>query len=219
MAYSSANMDGESPDTENDSSIKELPLWEQVDRPRGILTKKDRELLLHGRDIEGQDLRNARYRIRQRVIASLHDIVALSIYMDSDEFSQITDHREYPFDMEKNLIGLAYKLLLYNSDENSPIETLEESIVTSIKDIESDRLDEEAHPNRVAVPSADIELKFRDLNLDSLQNKILSGDASVEEALYFTSHTEPDGNRTHARQIAIKMVADYIGVEYEPDDE
>lgn len=66
--------------------------WEKADRKRGILTKKDREYLLGEYQPTGQDRRNIRYRIRQRIKHALLDIQLLSSRIEYEELEQIVNN-------------------------------------------------------------------------------------------------------------------------------
>ena len=52
--------------------------WEDADRERGVLTKRERRYLLNEIELSGQDERNIRYQIRKRVIESLRDLILIS---------------------------------------------------------------------------------------------------------------------------------------------
>lgn len=61
-----------------------------ADRPRGILTKGDRELLLKEKDYDNkQQVRDARYRLRNHMKAALLDAHLLSSYYSLDECAAV----------------------------------------------------------------------------------------------------------------------------------
>lgn len=91
---------------------------EYTDRKRGILTKNDREYLLGKKEISGQDERNLRYRMRQRVLQSLLDIELLALAYDDDELEKIFQDDQFP---AKGVITatlrLAYRMSRHRFDD------------------------------------------------------------------------------------------------------
>lgn len=86
---------------ESDSDFSDFDEWVdqntqhlESDRKRGILTKKDREYLLGELEIDGQDERNLRYRMRQRVIAGLLDICLLGESYPDEELEDVLESDE-----------------------------------------------------------------------------------------------------------------------------
>jgi len=64
--------------------------YPNIDRPRGIFTPTDREVLVGDKEYESeQGLRNARYRLREHVRESLLDIFLMSSYFEQDELVQV----------------------------------------------------------------------------------------------------------------------------------
>jgi hypothetical protein len=78
--------------TPNDDDSQNEQVWENTGRDRGILTKTDREYLLGERDIDGQDERNARYRIRQRLTEGFLDITLIALKMSHEDISQVVNN-------------------------------------------------------------------------------------------------------------------------------
>lgn len=115
-----------------DSDIDELASesWEETNRKRGILTKGDREYLLGQRELSGQDERNTRYRIRQRVAQGLLDIQLLADYFPLSDIKQIVEKNEdiSSTPVSKNLIQFAYKLLIADPGIRDPKTWLEDLI-------------------------------------------------------------------------------------------
>lgn len=66
----------------------------QIDRERGILTSHDRAYLLGEKELDDQDERNARYRIRQRTIQAIYDMHLISNFVSFDDMKQISDEVE-----------------------------------------------------------------------------------------------------------------------------
>lgn len=89
-----------------------------IDRKRGILTKNDREYLLGEKEISGQDERNLRYRMRQRILQSLLDIELLAMAYDDEELQKIVQDDQFP---GKGIITatlrLAYRMSRHRFDD------------------------------------------------------------------------------------------------------
>lgn len=69
----------------------EHPKWKYGDRKRSILTERDRNLLWGDLDLEGQRLRDAQYRIRQRVLNGLYDMEGIAFRLKPDEVQKVVD--------------------------------------------------------------------------------------------------------------------------------
>lgn len=107
--------------------------WKDIDRSRGILTKDDRKYLLGEKDLEGQDEINKRYKIRQRVIQALIDIVVLYIHLDDEDRKQIAnDDRVATAITRESAVGLAYDLLYYSDDLGDPVGAFEQMIAGAV---------------------------------------------------------------------------------------
>lgn len=90
-----------------------------TDRKRGILTKKDREYLLGEYQPEGQDERNTRYRIRQRLKEALADIELISWELSEQELKQVIDSSNDMLGERGiwSLLSLAYQIQLLIGSE------------------------------------------------------------------------------------------------------
>lgn len=84
----------------------------KTDRPRGILTSTDRELLLGQKEYESdQALRNARYRIREHIRHSLLDMFLIYNHIDYDELAQVA-RRQDKLNSNNDIGGAALGLAL-----------------------------------------------------------------------------------------------------------
>lgn len=72
----------------------ESPLYKIPNRKSGILTQRDREYLLDELDIGGQEERNLKYRMRQRVIASLIDLQLIGLKYPTEELRKVASELE-----------------------------------------------------------------------------------------------------------------------------
>ena len=112
----------------NESSLGDFSEFEtlieksqKIDRKRGILTQTDREYLLGKKEIDGQDERNLKYRLRQRVQNALLDIPLL-IKLSDEDLSKIADEIPYTRQIAKPYgLGqyiLAFAFLYSRNDPN-----------------------------------------------------------------------------------------------------
>lgn len=59
-----------------------------------MLTRTDRELLLHRKEYDSeQSRRNARHRLREHIRNSLHDIFLIASHLERDELKQLVDRQ------------------------------------------------------------------------------------------------------------------------------
>lgn len=125
-------------DNDEQSSLDELTqftTYRNADRTRGILTKSDRQYLLSEKEVSGQEERNLRYRMRQRVVQSLLDIALLSELYPDEELMKIFDHDDiYESIVIDGLLELAYRSTQATFDDvNNQMETrLEKEISNSL---------------------------------------------------------------------------------------
>jgi hypothetical protein len=100
----------------------ELPATD-TERPRGALTKTDRELLLGTKEYEkGQQRRNAWYRLRQHIRESQLDIHLIATHCPQDQLLKIqqqleNEHGELAMRTSGNLFHLGFRML-YNTVES-----------------------------------------------------------------------------------------------------
>jgi hypothetical protein len=169
-------------------------LWDAVkdsDRKRGFLTKRDREYIFGNHELDGQEERDLRYRIRRRVENGLLDAVALDSYED-EELEKVLSSADYPLD---NLIVLLYSLafrLLWVAFESNLLvsgtakdadlsEIMEDMLLHSITREERDR-------EGVTEVEVDIEIKSSEFDEDLILNRILAGNATIEEFWTYEKH-------------------------------
>lgn len=158
-------------------------LWDAVvdpDRKRGFLTKRDREYIFGEIDVEGQEERDLRYRIRNRVKNGLLDVAALDAYPDGELQKIISSADSPPDNIIVHLYTIAYRLLLksYGSTLAAGAEDLsgvmEDMLKHSIERVER-------HREGVVEVDVDIEIDRSDFDEDLILNKILAGNATTEE--------------------------------------
>lgn len=93
----------------------------------------DREYLLGEKQLEGQDERNARYRIRSRLIQSLLDLALLGEELHPRDMDQVVaDERLSNEWIPIMLIAQANAFLLYNDDIVDPASKLENWVESAV---------------------------------------------------------------------------------------
>jgi len=110
--------------------------WNDPDRGRGILTSTDRRYLLNQAEFEGQDERNARYRIRKRILHSLYDIYLINHHVQMRDIEQVME--EISTSPSSQVLQLAYNLIKHDENIDNDIEYLEERIESLVSMIEID---------------------------------------------------------------------------------
>ena len=110
-----ADWDGEGDDRSLESESAHRPAGRPLDRPRGVLSQRDREYLVGESDIEPktQSERNVRGTIRERVKNALLDFTLLLSHLPPRDRRQIFDSSD-----REMKIGIAYTLgFLYHETE------------------------------------------------------------------------------------------------------
>lgn len=126
-------------DNPTDDAVR--PVWTEADRDRGILTQHDREYLLESQELEGQDERNARYRIRQRVFQSLYDMALISEHLDDNDLAKIADDIQEDAEFPQRVLNapLLLRLAFISAqNESGIVRGLEESVSDAVVDWRSE---------------------------------------------------------------------------------
>jgi len=163
-------------------SFEEHPAYQWEDRGRGILTDQDREYLAGERELTGQDERNARYRIRQRLIRALDDIAFLNWHLANEDLAQVAEENHLHPDY---LISMACQLLA----KRNPLEmeeTLEKELQISIPSA----LAGQDHTDQGSVyyyeTDVDITTTRKEIDLDELEENLPQIDTEDLEQLALT---------------------------------
>ena len=142
----------------DDAKDIEKPQHLVSDRDRGILTQHDREYLLGETELDGQDERNARYRIRQRTIQALHDMSLLSFQGSHDDLEQIT--KEVDRVSIQGGIELMYDLLAADPDVTETLDELEGVVADAMTSVHAPSRDNVDEPGIYSVDaSVDIDVE------------------------------------------------------------
>lgn len=146
--------------------------WEETDRKRGILTQADREYLLGKKSVSGQDERNMRYRIRQRIVNSLLDIRIIVDYLSMEDMNQIANKEQIANrGILTRIIMLSYDLLIQNDTIMDPIEIFEDQVAYAVV-VKTPRPEdmEQAQPK----VKTEIEIEFEEKTRADLLEEIVS---------------------------------------------
>lgn len=149
--------------------------WENTGRDRGIFTPHDRKYLLEDIELSGQDERNARYRIRQRLVQSLYDLYLLE-FISQDDLSQVINENE----LINGKLGtdLACRILSIDSEAKMPVETLKKQIRESI----ATYLVGQSDNSRITKANISIEIEVSNdtISIDYLTDTLGADKESVE---------------------------------------
>lgn len=165
------------------------------DRKRAVLTERDRGLLWGDLELQGQQLRDAKYRIRQRVINGIYDMEAIANMLEYEELEKVVNRledREHIVEGEEprhetdNAISWIFKLLFKIQLLHS-----ENKGTNFISDLE-DNLEEEFQdcygPGELSIS---YELFEPDERQEELAKKIVTGKADIDEYNYFVINYKP----------------------------
>lgn len=155
------------------------PEYTEPDRKRGILTKNDREYLLDELEISGQDERNIRYRIRQRLIQSFLDLQLLSKEYPDDELEKVMDHDDIP---ERgtilSLVNMAYNISVLESRfTTEDFERIIEQVVRQqrVKQIEVPQSLEDFHEIE-----ANVDISVKEGDIQSVIDSLVKSEVDTE---------------------------------------
>jgi hypothetical protein len=202
------------------------PEWRELDRPRGIFTKRDREYLTLPSRFEGQTERDVRYRIRERLVNTFYDAAFLDTVSHDDLTSVFASIGPGSLLLSHNLLGFALKSLRVAVERETEFsdEYYETAIEDAIQSTEAKFLnnqDESADETKLGFDytvvsiSADIDVERKQFDGDQLREKILSGNANRGEFEEFWKHGSrrrliAEANKRNLSEIA---VTDEFGME------
>jgi hypothetical protein len=126
--------------TEDDVQNEEQPAWKNVNRDRGILTQEDRKYLLGKKEVSGQDERNTRYRIRQRIVNSILDMAFIFEEISVEDRIQVfSDEKLSSERSEFYSLFVALSLIRYqNPNSDKMASNIEEHSEDAIKILPTD---------------------------------------------------------------------------------
>ncbi|QLK25756.1 hypothetical protein HYG81_17005 [Natrinema zhouii] len=219
---------------------------DRADRKRGILTKSDREYLMGKKDFDnGQQLRDTRYRIRERFKAAYLDLVLMFATWPTSEYISILEsgqdedephignatgvpspffHMGLKFHYignRKDWFGDGWRANLSLEDE------LADRLVTNIAHVERQLLENEkiSHGKRGEIPtdiSVDIDIERDQFDNESMLRKLVHGDPTHEELFFFLRNGNVDELRRRLRKYDAEIVYENSAgeeVNVGPDDE
>lgn len=139
IPYSDPNMVQDN-NTEDGVQSEEQPAWKNVNRDRGILTQEDRKYLLGKKEVSGQDERNTRYRIRQRIVNSILDMAFIFEEISIEDRERVfSDEKLSSERSEFYSLFVALSLIRYqNSNSDKMASNIEEDIEDAIRLLPTD---------------------------------------------------------------------------------
>ncbi|MFB6199159.1 MAG: hypothetical protein ABEI52_13000 [Halobacteriaceae archaeon] len=202
----------------NDSGDDTDEPWNKTDRARGFLTQTDREYLVDERELEGQQERNTRYRIRQRAIQGLLDVVFLHHHLSGEDRRQIAQHGDLNRSVVRSEIhGMAYDLLMFSDDYGSDmslIEALEKELEVMLDAYHP--YEEIGEVGGIVDRTVSVEVNVEDETYtpEKIENRLYSGDANYVEAMTYREVSMQDGydfeGEEEALEIAKQIVDEYL---------
>lgn len=212
------------------------------DRKRGILTRNDRELLIKGtlRQNSGesknkQQLRDARYRIRNRVKAALFDICLLALMYPDKERDTILGSIEKNVDDNKvGAIGLVNLLcdfavsFVHIGVDNGYIEEsvggdqeLEDFLQRAIRGAIL-HAEEDTSNKTMTDVDVDIRIRRKDFDEEKVLHELVYGSPTQEQFFFYTHHGDMKRLQEMLQEHDTAIVfTDPFGEEHrvEPDNE
>lgn len=196
--------------TDLDGFDEYTPDWRKVERKRGILTKKDREYLVGDYQPEGQDERNTRYRIRQRIRQSLKDIILISYHLSDEDLRQIMDSKGMTSLQMRELLALAYRIQLqllritHAGERDEGFRTMNKYFEASIQAAVEEALEisraEEADEAVTFTVNIDLSIHEERHDLEEIFQKLKGGSATEEEFETWLKHGDPETLRKYKEE-------------------
>jgi hypothetical protein len=177
----------------NTNSEQEPPAWRQRDRKRGIITEDDREFLADNFTEESdqapdkQTIRDKRYRIRERVKNALLDFNYLVNIGEEDRgkvFEYLVDEGGPTLQSIFELLYLGITDLGGDTEGELDLEEFEEVLTRAI--IETERRER----NYIANVSININVERTRPNTETLLDKMLDGQGTIEEFMYYIENED-----------------------------
>lgn len=213
------------PDTDDADDEEIDPLdgpWFQPDRKRGVLTKQDRQHILNGLDeLEGQKGRDARYRIRQRLLQSLFDFMVLSLAYPIEEYEALFESvsRQYPIELvpprllEGPLHDIAARLALVSTQRGWYYDDLgiDQSWATQMEGstrramLTAARKYWDGNEDMYWV-SVDIDVQTKPFDEEEMLKELVWGEPSPEDVSFYTRYGDLDLLRETLREYETEMV-------------
>lgn len=170
---------------------QEHPKWKYGDRKRAVLTDRDRELIWGDLDLDGQQLRDARYRIRQRVINGIYDIEGVAFRLGTEELEKVIegleerDHVNEDIDSHevtsaiKGLLTLATQIQWIHSihQDSEFIQDLEENLAVAFQTYYG--------PGELSIS---YEHFTPDKGPEDMLQRIVNGNATVEDFNFYRAN-------------------------------
>lgn len=166
------------------------------DRKRAVLTERDRSLIFGALDLEGQQLRDAKYRIRQRIINGILDMALIGTLIEHEDMEIIVDKlddrenivvSEEPRHEVDNAISWIFQLLfrmqlIHSKNKGTPyLDDLEENLQAIFRTVYG--------PGELSVSYERFE---PDERKEELATKIVTGNADIDEYNYFVLNHRPE---------------------------
>jgi|APHM01.1.fsa_nt_gi hypothetical protein len=164
----------------------------KTDRPRGIFTSTDRELILGKKEYESdQSLRNARYRIREHIRHGLLDTCLIHNHLDRDELAKTIqrqdeinrddDNLNSGFDVGEVLtrLGIETKYEIWGSEPHDFEVIIENMIEDTLYDFYADMSDK-----FMTRADVDITLEFSE-NTDEIIQLLMFGEPPLDAVIEY----------------------------------
>lgn len=155
-------------------------------RPRGIITKKDREFLLNKDEYSSEEQSDRRYRIRERVENAFGDFVFLRMMLSKDDtekvFSNLLADEPTYLGRVTNCIEFIYSgvdILEYD------FESLLENAIKTYEEMD----------NRETIPkvSVNIEITHLEPDVDEVVTRFIEGNGSIDDLNYLLRKRDTKG--------------------------
>jgi len=156
--------------------------FEPDGRPRGILTKKDREFLISQEDFDAQTKRDKRYRIRNRVVDAYLDFQVLETFLPEEDREKIFEElrEKYTFTAISDTLQFTYSGV---SDLDEEFEQALESVIVNHE--------RKKNPDVIPHVSVDIDIRTEEVSVEDAINRFLEGEGTFKEFNFLMS--QPDG--------------------------
>lgn len=152
-------------------------------RPRGILTKKDREYLLNKDEYEPKSQSEKRYRIRNRVTNSFKDFIFLEYFTSDEDREKIFEELFYKDRTLADPVVTALSFI-YSGAELSD-QDFEQLVHHSIEERELEK-----NPDDLIDVSVDIEINREQPSVEDVIDRFIEKEATEEDFRFILRHQD-----------------------------
>lgn len=170
------------------------------ERPRGILTKEDREYLVGEKDLSDQAERDTRYRIRERVKNAVWDFHLLTTFHEQRDRERVFEaFADRPTFIRDIISYIFLGFLDHNPDRDEALAKFKQLLSDAISQVLEDR------DYLIDNVNVEISVEARQPDIDELIQKVEDRSAEIQEIVFLSQHSD-DLTQSQERTVTRRMM-------------